>query len=231
MGCGIGVEGAKYMGKRDKSAAIPPPKCNRDGTRRVSGKDESDSRGESRLQYHLRNVTGTVQGASAEKMNQIAGVESVDIHMDNNLVRFVARCVGDPAKFSDMLPVGFGDAGRGVINDELAEKGEGRRWVDHGPQRVNTEGQKDGFVSTLTRAVSILPEGKPLWGGQCRKVEVEVVDPYLVDDPKDPDAWEKEISKAGIGGACVFSDGSLLENGPCGGWTICRRNRWTGKRS
>ena len=29
--------------------------------------------------------------------------------------------------------------------------------------------------------------------------------------------WEKEISKAGIGGAYIFSDGSLLQNGNVGG--------------
>ena len=68
-------------------------------------------------------------------------------------------------------------------------------------------------MSTLTRPVSILPEGKPLWGGSCRKVEVEEVDLRPVDDPKDPGAWEKEINKTGKGGAYVFSDGSLLEGG------------------
>ena len=68
--------------------------------------------------------------------------------------------------------------------------------------------------------VSILPEGKPLWGGPCQRVEVEEVDlrPCGVkggekNDPEDPDAWEAEIGKAGFGGAFVFSDGSLLESG------------------
>ena len=42
-------------------------------------------------------------------------------------------------------------------------------------------------------------------------MEVEEVDLRRVDDPKDPDAWEKEIGKAGIGGAYVFSDASLRE--------------------
>ena len=70
--------------------------------------------------------------------------------MDNNQVRFVARGVEDPTKLGDMLPVGFGDAGGGAINDELAEEGERRRWDDHGPQWVNTEGKKDGSVSTPT---------------------------------------------------------------------------------
>ena len=70
----------------------------------------------SRLQYQaLRKATGEVQGTSAEKVNKIAGVESADIHMDNNQVRFVARCVEDPTKVRDMLPVGFGDAG-GVLS-------------------------------------------------------------------------------------------------------------------
>ena len=77
--------------------------------------------------------------------------------MDNNKVRFVARCVDDPTKLRDMLPVGFGDAGGGVIDDELVKEGEGRRWDDHGPQWVNTEEKKDEFMS--------MPEGKPLWGG------------------------------------------------------------------
>ena len=38
------------------------------------------------------------------------------------------------------------------------------------------------------------------------------------NDPEDPDAWEAEIRKAGIGGAFVFSDGtcSLLESGKVG---------------
>ena len=48
-------------------------------------------------------------------------------------------------------------------------------------------------------------------------MEVEEVVLCPVDDPKDSDAWEKETSKAGIGGAYVFSDGSLLENGNVGG--------------
>ena len=43
-------------------------------------------------------------------------------------------------------------------------------------QWVGKEGKKDGFVSTLTRAVSILPEGKPLCGGPCQKIEIEEVD-------------------------------------------------------
>ena len=50
-----------------------------------------------------------------------------------------------------------------TLDDELAEEGYGGKWDDHGPQWVNREGKKDGFVSTLTRMVSILPEGKPLW--------------------------------------------------------------------
>ena len=38
-----------------------------------------------------------------------------------------------------------------------------------------------------------------------------------MDDPKDPGAWEKEIGKEGVGGAYIFSDGSLLETGNVGG--------------
>ena len=73
-----------------------------------------------------------------------------------------------------------------MLDDEFAEDGDGRKWDDHGPQWVNREGEKDGFVSTLTRMVSILPEGKPLWGGSCRKVKVEEVALCPVNDPKDP---------------------------------------------
>ena len=65
--------------------------------------------------------------------------------------------------------------------------------------------------------VSILPEGKPLWGRPCQK-GIEEVDlrprggKGSEQDPDDPEAWEKEIQKAGRGSAYVFWDGSLLEN-------------------
>ena len=81
----------------------------------------------------------------------MARVEDARTHMDNNQVRLVARSVEDPSKLGDMMPVGFGDAGGGSLVEE--EKVEGGM--------VNTEGKKDGFVSTLTRMVSILPERKP----------------------------------------------------------------------
>ena len=51
----------------------------------------------------------------------------------NNQVRFMARCVEDPSRLGDIMPVGFEDEGGGAIDDEL-------------------EGKKDGFVSTLTRS-------------------------------------------------------------------------------
>ena len=123
----------------------------------------------------------------------------------------------DPTKLGDLLPVGFGDVGGGVVDDELAEEGEGRKWNDHGPQWVAKEGKKDRFMSTLTRMVSILLEGKPLFGGLCQKAEIEEVEVRPVDDPKDPEAWEKEIGKEGVGAAYIFSDGSLLETGNVGG--------------
>ena len=113
-----------------------------------------------------------------------------------------------------------------MINNELAEEGEGRRWNDHGLQLV--DGKKDGFVSTLTRAVSILPEGKPLWTGTCQEVDIEEVDVRPTGSrgskqgPDDPEAWEKEIGKVGIGGAYIFSDGSLLEQ-ESRGWSVHSR--------
>ena len=70
----------------------------------------------------------------------MTGVEGVDIHMDNNQVRFVARCVEDPSRLGDIMPVGFGDDR--VVDDELAKEGDGRRWNDHGPQWVCREGKK-----------------------------------------------------------------------------------------
>ena len=71
-----------------------------------------------------------------------------------------------PSKLGDMMPVGFGDVGGGVVDDVFAEEGYGRRCDDHGPQWVAKEGKKDGFVWTLTRIVSILPEGNH-YGGTC----------------------------------------------------------------
>ena len=136
-------------------------------------------------------------------------------------MRLVTWSVEDPSKLGDIMLVGFGD--ERTLDDELAEEGDGRRWNDHGPQWVGKEGKKDRFVSTLTRAVSILPEGKPLWGALCRKIEIEEVDVRPSggkgggQDPQCPEAWEKEIGKAGRGGAYIFSDGSLLETGNVGG--------------
>ena len=37
------------------------------------------------------------------------------------------------------------------------------------------------------------------------------------ESEQDPEAWEKEIGKAGIGGAYIPSDGSLIESGNAGG--------------
>ena len=68
--------------------------------------------------------------------------------------------------------------------------------------------------------VSILSEVKPLFGGPCRRVEIEEVDVRPCGGPeseKDPEEWEKEIGKAGKGGVYIFSDGRLLETGNVGG--------------
>ena len=84
-------------------------------------------------------------------------------------------------------------------------------------------GKKGDFVSTLTRMVSVLPEGKPLWGGPCRKVGFGEVDvrpsggKESKNDPEDPATWEVEISKAGASGAFDFFDRILLEGGNVGG--------------
>ena len=80
-----------------------------------------------------------MQGTANDKVNQMAGVET---YLDNNEVRFVARQVEDPSKLGDIMPVGFGD--ERVLDCELAEEGDGRRWDDHGPQWVNREGKRAG---------------------------------------------------------------------------------------
>ena len=129
----------------------------------------------------------------------MAGVEHARPHM-NNQVRLVARSVEDLSKLGDIMPVGFGD--NSMLDDELAEEGEGTI-MDH-----------DGSTQREKR-IRILLEGKPLWGGTCQKIEIEEVGvrPTGGRDPEDPEAWEKEIGKAGKGGAYVFSHGSLLEGG------------------
>ena len=61
-----------------------------------------------------------------------------------------------------------------------------------------------------------MPEGKPIWGGTCPKIEIEEVDVRLTggkESEKDPEEWGKEIRKAVMRGAYIFSDGSLLESG------------------
>ena len=127
---------------------------------------------------------------------------------------------GDPSRLGDIMPVGFGDEGGGVIVDEFVEEGAGRRWNDHGSCWVGKEGKKDGFVSTLTRSYR---RGSPSGGDRCRKVDIEAVDVRSTgvkgseNDPEKPDAWEKEIGKAGKGGTYIFSDGSLLEGENVGG--------------
>ena len=57
--------------------------------------------------------------------------------------QFIAKYIEDPSKFSDIIPVGFGDDG--MIDDELAEEGRGRRWNNCGGQWVNKEWKKDRF--------------------------------------------------------------------------------------
>ena len=73
--------------------------------------------------------------------------------------------------------------------------------VEEGRSRVNLE-----------RMINILSERKPLYGGPCPKITIEEVDVRPTggkgsdQDPDKPEAWEKEIGKAGNGGACIFSD-------------------------
>ena len=104
----------------------------------------------SRLQYQaLRKATSAVQDTAIDKVNRMAGVEDVVTHLNNGRTRFVARCVEDPTKLGDIMPVGFGDEMQ--IDDELAEEGEGRRWL--------------GKVRILSDADDIHPAGEASLGG------------------------------------------------------------------
>ena len=118
-----------------------------------------------------------MQGTATDKVDQMAGVEDVHTPMDNNLVRFVARSVEDPSKLGDIRPGGFRD--ERMLDGELAEEGGGRWWDFTAHSRSTRRAKKMGFVSTLTRAVSLLPEGKPLWGGPCQKMDIDEVDVRL----------------------------------------------------
>ena len=57
----------------------------------------------------------------------------------------------------------------------------------------------------------------------CRMVKIEEIDIRLCrekgskQDPEDPEAWEREIEKAGLWKGYVFSDGTLVEGGKVGG--------------
>ena len=84
----------------------------------------------------------------------------------------MARCIKYLLKLGDIMPRGFGDEGGGVIDDELAEEEDGRQWNDYGPKWVGMEGKRDGFMSTLMRAVSILAEGTALLGRPWRRTTI-----------------------------------------------------------
>ena len=84
----------------------------------------------SQVQYQaLRKATGVVQGTSGETVNRMTGVEVAATHLDNCQARFMARCVEDPCKLGNIMPVGFGD--KNAIDGGLAREGKGRRWEDH----------------------------------------------------------------------------------------------------
>ena len=86
---------------------------------------------------------------------------------------------------------------------------------------MGREGGEKGQVCFNPNSHGQYPtEGKLLWGGPCQRIEIEEVDVRLTggkESEKDPEEWEKEIRKVGIGGAYIFSDGSLLESGNVGG--------------
>lgn len=120
------------------------------------------------------------------------------------------------------MPVGFGDEG-GYGGRGVGRGGRGKEVKRLWTQGIGKEGKKQGFVFILTHMVTILTKGKPLWGGRCQRVEVEQIDIRpgggrgSPDDTDNPDIWEKEIRVAGVGGAFIYSDGSLLEGENVGG--------------
>ena len=124
--------------------------------------------------------------------------------MENKQAYAVARCMEDPSSLGDIMPVGFRDQGGGVVDDELAEEEGGRRWNDHGPRWVGIEGKKDGFMSTLTCAVSTLPEGKPLWGGPCQSRHKAIRGEGQQAGPRRPRSLgERNRESRFRGGLCV----------------------------
>ena len=58
-----------------------------------------------------------------------AGVENVATHLDNNRSGSWLGAWRTPPIWATLW-----DEGGGVIDDELAEEGAGRRWNDHGPE-------------------------------------------------------------------------------------------------
>ena len=138
------------------------------GERRGTKRKKIRWKGEVYCTYQaLRKATGAVQGNASDKVNHMTGVEDEPTHLDNQ-IRFVARQVEDPPKLGGLMPVNCED--ERMLDDELAEEGDGRRWDDHAPQWVSREEKKEGFVSTLTQMVSILPVGRMVpegGGGSC----------------------------------------------------------------
>ena len=58
------------------------------------------------LQYEaLRKCTGTVLGASKDKVSKIAAVESVECFAGAARGRFLARAMGDPSKVGDLIGI------------------------------------------------------------------------------------------------------------------------------
>ena len=52
----------------------------------------------------LWKCTGAAYGSSGEKVQKIAGVESVDTILDAAQTRFFARAVADPSALGDLWP-------------------------------------------------------------------------------------------------------------------------------
>ena len=93
-----------------------------EGAKRLEG-------GDAKLQNQaLRKCTGAAYGSSGEKVERIAGVESVDTILDGAQTRFFARAVADPSAIGDLWPASLNPDN---TDNELIEE-EGRDWRDHG---------------------------------------------------------------------------------------------------
>ena len=79
----------------------------------------------------LRKCTGAAYGCSEEKVERIAGVESVDTILDGAQTRFFTRAVADPTAIGDLWPASLKLDKEVADKDSDLTKEEGQDWRDH----------------------------------------------------------------------------------------------------